>query len=387
MVSATSAPPYRTPQHAPDAVLAGTTIVVAADRRAGDLASALERRGARVYRAPALSIVPNADDEELLRRTRDLIADPPEIVVVTTGVGLRGWMDAAHENDLAEQLHRALSGSQFIARGPKAHGAIQQAGFLADWVAESETAAEVAEYLLASPVAGRRIAVQHHGAGADGLDEMLTDRGADVVSLTVYRWGPPPDPARVQRSVEQAAAGDVDAVLFTSAPGAAEWTRAARRAGALDAVRRRAAAGRLLLAAVGPITATPLVQARLRATVAERGRLGSLARCVIGHFGAAGAAPAVTTSGGRLSVRSGGAVLDGDFIPLSRTGAALLGALFDAGGRVMTRDELGQALPRAGRNAHAVEMAVARVREALGGADVVRTVVKRGYRLAVEDPA
>lgn len=368
-----------------DAALAGCTIVVAADRRAGDLASALERRGALVYRAPALSIVPNADDEELIRRTRELVAAPPDIVVVTTGVGFRGWMDAAHENGLAEDLDQAFAKTQFIARGPKAHGAIQQAGFAADWVAESETAAEVGEYLRSTALSGKRIAVQHHGAGADGLDEMLAAHGADVVTLTVYRWGPPPDPQIVQRSVLQASCGEVDAVLFTSAPGAAEWIRSAERNSVLADIRTRAQSGRLLLAAVGPITASPLHDADLRTTIAERGRLGSLARCVIGYFGPGGDVPAVPTAAGSLSLRSGGAVLDGTFVPLSRAGASLLGALFDARGRVLSRDELGSALPRGGENTHAVEMAVARVRESLGSADVVRTIVKRGYRLAVEE--
>lgn len=368
-----------------DAALAGCTIVVAADRRAGDLASALERRGAQVYRAPALSIVANADDEELIRRTRELVERPPDIVVVTTGVGFRGWIDAAHEHDLAEALTDALRGTQFVARGPKAHGAIQQAGFVADWVAESETAAEVGEYLLSSSLSGKRIAVQHHGAGSDGLDEMLATAGAEVVSLTVYRWGPPPDPHLVERSVTHAASGEVDAVLFTSAPGAAEWIRSAAGLGALDSIRERASTGRLLLAAVGPITAAPLRENQLRATIAERGRLGSLARCVIGYFGAGGAAPTLATSAGMMSMRSGGVVIDGEFIALSRAGASLLGALFDGAGRVLSREEIAKALPRAGQNAHAVEMAVARVREALGTVDIVKTVVKRGYRLTVED--
>lgn len=368
-----------------DSALAGCTIVVAADRRAGDLSSALERRGAQVYRAPALSIIPNADDQELIRRTGDLIRRPPEIVVVTTGVGFRGWMDAAHENGLAEALSGALRATQFIARGPKAHGAIQQAGFIADWVAESETAAEVGEYLLTTPLAGRRVAVQHHGAGADGLDRDLADAGADVVSLTVYRWGPPPDPQIVARSVAQAASGEVDAVLFTSAPGASEWIRSAEQHGSLPEIRDRAARGRLLLAAVGPITASPLREAGLHTTLAERGRLGSLARCVIGFFGAEGDAPSVMTAAGRLSMRSRGVVIAGAFIPLSRAGVSLLGTLFDAGGRVLSRDEIAKSLPRTSRNAHAVEMAVARVRDALGKIDVVQTVVKRGYRLAVEE--
>lgn len=367
-----------------DATLAGCTMVVAAERRSVDLALALERRGADVYRAPALSILPNSDDEELLERTRALIADPPDIVIATTGVGLRAWIDAAHENGLADALDSALRTAQFIARGPKAHGAIQQAGFHADWVAESETAAEVAEYLVAQGVAGRRIAVQHHGAGSDGLDEILTARGAEVVRLTVYRWGPPPDPDIVRRSVREAAAGHVDAVLFTSAPGAAQWVADARADGALDAIAARAARGRLLVASVGSVTALPLEDAGLRTTVATRGRLGSLARCVVEHF-ASGRAPRLRTVGGELEVRSGGALLDGAFIPLSRAGSDLLGALFDAGGRVLSREELAGALPRAGGNQHAVEMAVARVREALGGRPVVQTVVKRGYRLHREE--
>jgi uroporphyrinogen-III synthase len=359
-------------------------MVVAADRRSADLAAALERRGAQVYCAPALSILPNVDDQVLLERTRALIDAPPDTVIVTTGVGLRGWMDAAHENGLMDELTAAFRDTRFIARGPKAHGAIQQAGFTADWVAESETAAEVGEYLTSVGVTGQRVAVQHHGAGSDGLDELLLAQGADVVSLTVYRWGPPPDPHLLTRSVLQAASGEVDAVLFTSAPGAGEWIRTAGVADRLELIRERAASGRLLLASVGPITAAPLRQAGLQTKLAGRGRLGSLVRCVVDHY-AGDAALHRRTAGGRIEVRSGGALVDGDFIPLSPASARVLSALFDAGGRVLTRDELGRTLPRGGQNAHAVEMAVARLREALGRPDAVKTVIKRGYRLAVED--
>lgn len=373
-----------TPPRTLDSTLAGCTIIVAADRRSGDLATALQRRGAQVHRAPALSILANADDDELMRRTTQLIANPPDIVVVTTGVGLRGWMDAAHEHGLHEQLHAALRTAEFVARGPKAHGAIQQAGFTADWVAESETSAEVGAYLVGAGTTGKRIVVQHHGAGSDGLDELLTADGADVVSVVVYRWGPPPDPDVVRRSVLQAGSGEADAVLFTSAPGAASWISVADEVGALDDIRRRAAIGRLLLAAVGPVTVAPLLAANLQSTIADRSRLGALARTVIAHFGT-GRAPSVQLDAGRLEVRSGGVLLNDGFIPLSRTAAALIEALFVANGRVLTRQELGGVLPGGERNAHAVEMAVARLRESLSGIDVVQTVVKRGYRLAVTE--
>lgn len=374
------------PRPALSAALDGCTIVIAVDRRSGELAAALERHGAEVRHAPALTIVPHIDDEALIARTRELIAAPPEIVVATTGVGFRGWMEAADEAGLTDDLHRALEGAQIVARGPKARGAIQQAGFTADWVAESETSTELGEFLLAEGVAGRRIAVQHHGSGADGLDELFEGDGAEVVSLTVYRWGPPPDPVAVTRSVTATAAGEVDAVLFTSAPGAYEWVAAARREGMLERIRDMHASGRVLMAAVGPITAGPLADAGLPPLVAERGRLGSLVRAVVTHFGG-GHAEGVRTIAGRLELRSSGAVIDGRHIPLSRTGVEILAALFAARGGVVSRAGLQSALPRSGENTHAVEMAVARVRESLAAPDLIKTVVKRGYRLNVLDPA
>jgi uroporphyrinogen-III synthase len=374
------------PRPALSAALEGCTIVIAVDRRSTELAAALERHGAQVRPAPALTIVPHIDDESLIQRTRELIAHPPEVVVASTGVGFRGWMEAADEAGLLDELHAALSTAQIVARGPKARGAIQQAGLTADWVAESETSTELGEYLLAEGVRGRRIAVQHHGSGADGLDELFQEHGAEVVSLTVYRWGPPPDEAVVRRSVVATAAGEIDAVLFTSAPGAAEWLAAARREGVLDDIITLARSGRVLMAAVGPITAGPLERLGLTPLQAERGRLGSLVRAVVTHF-AGGHAPSLDTVAGRLEIRSSGVVLEGSHIPLSRTGVDVLAALFDAAGGVVSRARLQCALPRSGENTHAIEMAVARVREAVGAPDLIKTVVKRGYRLNVIDPA
>jgi uroporphyrinogen-III synthase len=372
------------PHPALSAALGGCTIVIAVDRRSSELASALERHGATVRHAPALTIVSHIDDEALIQATRDLIAKPPDIVVATTGVGFRGWMEAADEAGVQGDLHAALTRAQIVARGPKARGAIQQAGLTADWVAESETSEELGEFLLAEGLAGRRIAVQHHGSGADGLDELFAQAGGDVVSLTVYRWGPPPDPAALARSVAQTAQGDVDAVLFTSAPGAAEWLAAARREGALEDIVRRSYEGVLLLAAVGPITAGPLVDVGVVPLIAERGRLGSLVRSVVTHFGG-GHAPGLDTSAGRLELRSAAAVLNGVPIPLSRASISILTALFAAAGSVVGRTELAAVLPRsggaAGDGAHAVDVAIARTREALGIPTLIRTVVKRGYRL------
>jgi uroporphyrinogen-III synthase len=53
-------------------------------------------------------------------------------------------------------------------------------------------------------------------------------------------------------------------------------------------------------------------------------------------------------------------------------------------GRVISRQELLNGMPGAGSDEHAVEMAVTRLRAALGDARLVQTIVKRGYRLAYD---
>ena len=361
-------------------VMAGCTVLVTADRRAGELAAALERRGATVRHAPALSMVPNADEPALLAATRSLLETPPDVLVVTTGVGFRAWIEAADAQGLADELLAVLGGARIVARGPKARGAIQAAGLQADWVAESETSAEVAEVLLGEGVDGLRIAIQMHGAGADGLEAALAAAGALVTELVVYRWGPAPDPELVRASARAAAAGEIDAVVFTSAPSAEAWLSTVEAEGVAEAVAARSRDGQLVLAAVGPVTAKPLVQRGLVPLLPERGRLGALVRALVTHYEQVESV-ALSTVAGPLLVRARVAVLDGRVLAISPSGLAVLRLLARARGSVVTREEVLAALPGESTESHAVEVAIARLREALGRKDLVRTVVKRGYRL------
>jgi uroporphyrinogen-III synthase len=363
-----------------DQVLAGCVVLVTADRRSGELASALVRRGATARHAPAMSIVSHEHDDKLLADTRILLDQQPDVVVITTGIGFRGWVEAADAAGVADGLLECLAHARLIARGPKAHGAIQAAGLQADWVAETETSAEILELLLDEGVAGLRIAVQHHGAGADGLDTELAAAGAEIHSLVVYRWGPPPDPVALKQSVVAAADGEIDAVVFTSAPGAAAWLAEVDAQDLTDAVQSRLTAGSMVFAAVGPVTAKPLRDRGIEPLVPDRGRLGALVRVLVSHYEQAQTS-AVTTTAGRLQVRRTVALLDDHVLPVSPSGLAVLRVLADAGGDVVTRGQVLAVLPGDSRDPHAAEVAVARLREACPARDLIQTVVKRGYRL------
>ncbi|WP_211294602.1 uroporphyrinogen-III synthase, partial [Streptomyces glaucescens] len=88
----------------------------------------LQRRGAAVLHAPALRIVPLSDDSELLSATKDLLDRVPDVVVATTAIGFRGWVEAADGWGLGEPLLERLRGVELLARGPKVKGAIRAAG-------------------------------------------------------------------------------------------------------------------------------------------------------------------------------------------------------------------------------------------------------------------
>jgi len=358
--------------------LAGYTVAVTAARRKEELGALLDRRGARVVYAPAIRIVPLADDSELVAATRAVLAEPVDLVVATTGVGFRGWLEAADAWDLPLVEH--LRSARVLARGPKARGAIRGGGLVDAWSPESESSAEVLEHLLAGregPLAGRRIAVQLHGDPLPDFVEGLRAAGADVLTVPVYRWVLPEDVAPVQRLVASVVAGGIDAVTFTSAPAAASLLQVAGELGRREEVVA-ALRGRVRAIAVGPVTAGPLTAAGVPTWQPERSRLGALAREVVARLPERD--PVLELGEHTLQVRGHAAVVDGRLVELAPGLLAVLRALAERPGTVVSRPVLTGCLPGGG-DAHAVEMAVTRLRAALG-APLVQTVVKRGYRLA-----
>lgn len=228
-----------------------------------ELCTLLRRRGATVCAAPAIEMVSLPDDEELHRHTEALIGQPPDIVVATTGIGFRGWMAAADGWGLAGDLTAALAGARVVSRGPKATGALRAAGLPEEWSPESESSREVLEYLRTGDIAGKRIAVQLHGATDEWdpfpefLDE-LRGAGADVVPIRVYRWRAAPLGGPFDALVHGIADEQFDAVAFTSAPAVAATLLRATDLGVLDRVLA-ALCGPVHAMCVGPVTARPLV--------------------------------------------------------------------------------------------------------------------------------
>lgn len=368
------------PQHGP---LAGFTVGVTAARRADELGALLQRRGAAVQHAPALRIVPLADDSELLSTTKELIDQVPDVVIATTAIGFRGWVEAADGWGLGEALVERLRGVELLARGPKVKGAIRAAGLTEEWSPASESMAEVLDLLLARGVEGRRVAIQLHGEPLPGFVESLRAAGAEVIGVPVYRWMPPEDIGPLDRMIDAVLARSVDAVTFTSAPAAVSLLARAEGRG-LRASLLEALGHDVLAVCVGPVTALPLQEHGVDTLQPERFRLGPLVQILCQELPSRAAV--LPVAGHRVQIRGQAAVVDGELRPVPPAGMSLLRTLARRPGWVVARGDLLKALPGAGRDEHAVETAMARLRVALGAPRLIQTVVKRGYRLAL-DPA
>ncbi|HVX43405.1 MAG TPA: uroporphyrinogen-III synthase [Mycobacteriales bacterium] len=259
--------------------LRGYTIGITAARRSAELATMLTRRGAAVVLAPALQIVPLADDTRLQEATRRCLEGPVDFTVASTGIGFRGWIEAADGWGLKAELISRLQASALYSRGSKATGAMRAAGLGDPWSPESESSTDLLAQVLTESLAGTRVVVQQHGAPMPEFTSALTAAGAEVIEIPVYRWAPPVDEQPLQDLIERIAAGQVDVVTFTSAPAVEELLAVADRIGrkdaVVDALRNNAVA-----ACVGPICAEPLRALGIECVVPERYRLGAMVRAL-----------------------------------------------------------------------------------------------------------
>ncbi|STZ60262.1 uroporphyrinogen III synthase HEM4 [Mycolicibacterium tokaiense] len=255
-------------------------------------------------------------------------------------------------------------------------------------VPESESSREVLRYLVEKGVGGQRIAVQLHGATDEWdpfpefLDE-LRNAGAQVVPIRVYRWTPVPSGGAFDQLVSGIAEQRFDAVSFTSAPAVAATLMRARDMGLEDQVIN-ALRTNVHAMCVGPVTARPLVRLGVPTSAPERMRLGALARHITDELPVL-QSRALTAAGHLVEIRGTCVLVDGAVKSLSPAAMATMRALALRPGTVVSRQDLLAALPGAGSDTHAVETAVLRLRTALGDKNIVATVVKRGYRLAVDE--
>jgi len=363
--------------------LTGYRIGVTAARKVDEQVNLLERRGAEVVWAPALSLDPNqVDDASLRTATDDVLARPVDLFLATTGIGMKAWFAAAESWGVLPDLLGALERAEILARGPKSVGALRRRGLRELWAPESECFDDVLAHLRGRDLAGKRIVVQEHGQSLSMVAHALRRQGADVTTVTVYRVASADDPGPMFHLVDLVADRALQAVTFTSAPAVAAMMEAAGSTGRRDELVGAFQAD-VVASCVGPVTAAAFEMWGVPTIFPDRSRLVAMVKQLETELPSRSAGTTFEVAGHLLLVHGETVLLDGAEVKLSPAPYAVLQALMVNPGHVVSRRDLLAALPSGTAGSeHAVEMAVARLRASLG-TRVVQTIVKRGYRLAV----
>ena len=357
--------------------LRGFRIGVTSDRRSGDLIAALERRGAHVVHAPALKIAPHDQDRQLIGETQDVIKSRPELVLITTGYGMRRWFEVADAAGLGPELSAVLDGARILARGPKALGAVRAAGLEATTPGDRDTTAAMIDKIVDEGLTGRRLALQQHGYTDQVQLDRLREVSSSVMTVTPYRWAGPDQNEKLSRLIELVGCRQLDVVTFTSAPGADATLSAASEIGRHDELVEAMRAD-VVAAAVGPVTARPLIEVGIEPIQPDRYRLGALIRLVSEYLDQH-RVQRFYSAGLEVELRGRCVTVDGRVVTLGPSALALFKTLAASRG-VVSRQDLIRCLPDTPDD-HALEVAMSRLRRALGAPGLITTVVKRGYRL------
>ena len=366
--------------------LSGRRVAVTATRKAAELCGLLERRGAAVVHAPTLKEQAVVDHDALRRATESLVSDGVDVLVATTGTGVNAWLDAASGWDLDETLVTTLNRADILARGPKSVGALRRHGLRELWSPETEQLEDVLAHLRQRDLAGRRVVLQEHGQSLAVEAEALRRVGALVTVVSTYRCEAADDLAPVFALVDLVVGRGLDAVTFTSAPAVVTLLQVAGAAGLRDELVE-AFRSDVLAMCVGPVTAAEWLRYGVPAAHPSRSRLGSMVTALESELASRESGTVLDVAGHSLMVCGDQVSVDGRVVRLSGAPLAVLAALAEQPGRVLSRRQLMAHLPSGlAATEHAVEMAVARLRTAVGS-ELVQTVVKRGYRLRVDESA
>jgi uroporphyrinogen-III synthase len=368
------------------APLDGFTVGVTADRRASEQVELLERRGARTIVAPTIRTLPLAHDIGLREATEALIAAPPDVVVLTTGLGTRGWFAAAEALGLGGALVAALAGARVIARGPKAAGAAVTAGLEVAWRGDSERSEELVAHIAEHQRPGLRVAVQLDGRDQPVLADAITSLGVEVVAVPVYRWTMPADVEPALRLLDAICEGRVDAVTFTASPAAMNLFVLAGKAGREEELRA-VLSDRVLAMCVGPVCAETLAELGVPAAAQPaRPRLGTMVQTLAERF--AGRRTHLVLERTELIVQGSTVAVGDQRVALTDRDRDVLAVLAERPGAVVSKATLLDRVWGASEaDEHVVEVAVARLRRRLGRAGpALETSIRRGYRL-VATPA
>ena len=242
----------------------GLRVVCFESRLAEEAAALIRKSGGIAISAPSMREVPLDDNPEALEFAKRLIAGDYDIVIFTTGVGTRTLVEAMETAYDKNELVAALAHTTVVARGPKPMRVLRELKVpVAITVPEPNTWREVVVALEESNegvnLDGARVAVQEYGSSNPLFLSELTERGASVDPVRVYRLALPEQLGPLRDAIAEIIARTVDVALFTSATQAEHLIQVAESEGVIAELRD--GLEEIAVCSIGPVCSEALAAA------------------------------------------------------------------------------------------------------------------------------
>lgn len=243
--------------------LTGRLIALPESRQLDVLTTMLEKRGAQIVRCPLVAILDSPNREAVKSWLQRVIERPSDDFIILTGEGLRRLNSFAQQLRETEAFARALNQMRKIVRGPKPGQALKEMGLKPDMVAIEPTTDGVIATLDGLEMTGRRVAVQLYGEDPNKrLMDYLKTRHASADPVSPYVYASKSDDELVGQLIARLAAGEMDAIAFTSQPQYKRLLEVAHKLG--KEVELKTGLEKTTVAAVGPVVAGALEAAGVR---------------------------------------------------------------------------------------------------------------------------
>ena len=212
----------------------------------------LAARGAKVLPVPLVAIHDHPDQAAVQAWLERFLRDPPALLVLMTGEGLRRLLAAAERLGQRAAFVEVLADIETLCRGPKPERELRDLQLQPAWRAAQATTAGVIATLETLPLQGRRVCVQLYGEEPNlPLQEYLQQAGALLETVAPYVYASEEETSRVVDFIHSLAAGQVDVLAFTSQTQYRRLRDVARREDLTDTLQQGLRA--TVLAAVGPV--------------------------------------------------------------------------------------------------------------------------------------
>ncbi len=218
----------------------GLRVLSLESRRATEVAKLIRTYGGEPLTAPAMREIPLDSNQAILDFADALVRGAFDLVIFTTGVGVRSLVRIVSEHQDREKFLAALRSVKIAARGPKSSAALRELNIPITVVAPEpftwRSLMTALEANLGGSLQGMNIAVQEYGTSNPELLTALAERSISITRLLVYQWAFPEDVQPLREAVIALAHGHIDVVLFMNAGQVAHLFLMAEQMGYTDAL-------------------------------------------------------------------------------------------------------------------------------------------------------